>query len=104
MLPTIKVIKPITEYIAKKFYKINDSRICEVNKKPQFEASDTKFSISHSKDIISVCFDDANVGFDIEFINQKRLSKTSNSFLAKKHVTLRVHFNPYRNYNKHGQQ
>lgn len=58
----------IVEYAAKNIYKIENSEIEIINKKPAFKHSDIKFSISHSGNIAAVCFDINPVGFDIEQI------------------------------------
>jgi phosphopantetheinyl transferase len=58
----------LTKFIAKHFYEINDLEIEIRNRKPFFKNSDWFFSISHSEDIVSVVFDNKNVGADVEFI------------------------------------
>ena len=48
----------ILEYVAKNFYKIENSELEIVNDKPKFKHSNIKFSISHSNNIAAVCFDE----------------------------------------------
>ena len=58
----------LTKFIAKHFYEIADLEIERVNNKPFFKNSNIFFSISHSKDIVLVAFNNKNVGADIEYI------------------------------------
>lgn len=60
--------RKLIEYAAKNIYKIENTEIEIVNNKPKFKFSDKKFSISHSKNVVAVCFDDEEVGVDIEYI------------------------------------
>ena len=61
----------LVEYVAKNVYGIRNSEIEIIKEKPKFKYSDIKFSISHSKNIAAVCFDDSEVGFDIEYIKPR---------------------------------
>jgi hypothetical protein len=72
----------LAEFVAKKFYSLDDIQILEDNPKPKFKDKNLNFSISHSKDIISVCFDENyDVGFDVEFINENRDLKGISKYL-----------------------
>src|SRR5574344_549621 len=63
----------LVKFIAKKFYSVNNPKISDSTKKPTLENSNLSFSISHSKDLVTVYFEESsNVGFDIEFMNPKR--------------------------------
>mgnify|MGYP002627568893 CR=1 FL=1 len=71
----------LVEYAAKNFYSIGNSEIEVINNKPKFKYSNIHFSISHSYNIASVCFDKYPVGFDIELIknrNWKPIAKRMN--------------------------
>ncbi len=56
---------------AAKIYGIKNSELIIVNNKPKFEFADIQFSISHSKNIAAVCFDENPVGLDIEYIKNR---------------------------------
>ena len=58
----------IVDYVAKNVYKIQNSEIEIIKDKPQFKYSKLQFSISHSKNIVLVAFDNMPVGIDIEYI------------------------------------
>lgn len=64
----------IVEYAAKQIYKIENPELEIINKKPFFKFSNIKFSISHSDNMVAVCFSQNNVGFDIQKIIQKDYS------------------------------
>ncbi len=61
----------VLDYAAKNFYNIKNTKLEIINNKPKFKYSDINFSISHSKNIAAVCFDDNPVGFDIEQIKPR---------------------------------
>lgn len=62
------------------FYKIDEIEIIEENKKPKLKNGKIKFSISHSKDMIGICFSNDEVGFDIEFMEEKNLDSFSKRY------------------------
>ena len=63
---------------ANKFYNIQNTNIViKDSGKPEFEEGGIYFSISHSKEIVAVCFDEAPCGIDIEFIKDRNLSVLS---------------------------
>ena len=71
----------IVEYAAKNIFKSNNCEIEIIKKKPQFKALPIKFSISHTKGLVAVCFDEFEIGFDAEFIkprNYKEICKRMN--------------------------
>lgn len=61
----------LVNFIAKSVYEIDNIEIVRVDKKPFLKGRELFFSISHSKDIIAVAFNNSNVGFDIEFIQNR---------------------------------
>lgn len=61
----------LTEYAARNFYDINNTEIEIINNKPEFKYSDKQFNISHSKNVVIVCFDDSPIGVDIEYIKPR---------------------------------
>ncbi len=63
--------RAIVQYAAKNFYQIENSEIQIVNNKPKFKNSDIEFSISHSLEMVAVCFDKSPVGMDIEKVRPK---------------------------------
>lgn len=63
--------RKIIEYTAKNIYKSNNCEIEIIKNKPQFKTLPTKFSISHTKGLVAVCFDEFEIGFDAEFIKQR---------------------------------
>ncbi len=67
-----KAGRVLLERAAREHYGLTDTRVELHKKKPQFVASDLCFSISHSKDLVAVCFDKNPVGFDIENITLLR--------------------------------
>lgn len=73
--------RKIVEYAAKNIYKSNNCEIEIIKNKPQFKSLPIKFSISHTKGLVAVCFDKFEIGFDTEFIKQrdyKSISKRMN--------------------------
>jgi hypothetical protein len=67
----------LTKYIGKVLYKISDTDIKTVDKRPEFINSDIKFSISHSEDYVAVAFSEKEVGLDIEKYKERDLEKFS---------------------------
>ena len=60
---------------AKVFYDVSDKIVLSTNGKPKFKNSNLQFSISHSKNIIMVCFDNHPCGIDIEYIKPRDFTK-----------------------------
>ena len=60
---------------AKDFYKLENSDVEIVNKKPRFINSKLHFSISHSENIILAAFDENPVGADIEFMKERNFKE-----------------------------
>ncbi len=58
----------LTKFIAKHVYDIHNLDIELRNKKPYFVSNEIFFSISHSKDIVLVAFNNSNIGADIEYM------------------------------------
>lgn len=58
----------LTKFIAKHVYDIYNLDIELRNKKPYFVSNEIFFSISHSKDIVLVAFNNSNIGADIEYM------------------------------------
>lgn len=76
----------LLNYVAKEIYGIKNSEIEIINKKPKFKYSNKKFNISHSDEIVAVCFDDFNIGFDIEKMKNRdfeQIAKRMNFALKK---------------------
>lgn len=67
----------IIEYAAKNLYKIENSEIEIINKKPRYKYSNIEFSISHSGNIAAVCFDNFPIGLDIEQITNRNYNAIS---------------------------
>ena len=74
----------LTKFIAKHFYKISDFKIERRDNKPFFKNGGVFFSISHSKDIVLVAFNNENVGVDIEFIQNRSNFETIMERFGKK--------------------
>ncbi len=71
----------LVKSIAKEFYNISDPKIIlNGNGKPEFKDADLHFNISHSKNIVIACFDNAHCAIDIEFIKNRDLNKLSKFF------------------------
>ncbi len=66
--------RKLVEYAAKNIYKIDNPELQIINNKPFFKYSKKQFSISHSKNIVLVCFSDFPVGADVEYIAQRDYS------------------------------
>ena len=65
----------LTKFVAKNFYNLENTDILICNKKPVFLNSKLYFSISHSKNIVAVAFDNNDVGLDFEFLKPRNLEK-----------------------------
>ena len=71
----------ITKKAAEEFYNIKNTEIIiNSNGKPSFKNGDIHFNISHSCNIVAVCFDKFPLGFDIEYIKERDLKKLSNHY------------------------
>lgn len=58
----------LTKFIAKHAYDVHNLDIELRNKKPYFVSNEIFFSISHSKDIVLVVFNNSEIGADVEFM------------------------------------
>lgn len=61
--------------IAKEIFKIENTELEIVNKKPRFKFSNINFSISHSENIILIAFDENPIGIDIEFMKERNFKE-----------------------------
>ncbi len=74
----------LTKFIAKHIYDIQNTEIEIINKKPVFKNAKLYFSISHSKDIVLVVFNNSNIGADIEYMeNGKNFKLIMNRYGIK---------------------
>lgn len=74
----------LTKFIAKHIYDIQNTEIEIINKKPVFKNAKLYFSISHSKDIVLVVFNNSNIGADIEYMeNGKNFKLIMNKYGIK---------------------
>lgn len=74
----------LTKFIAKHIYDIQNTEIEIINKKPFFKNEKLYFSISHSKDIVLVVFNNSNIGADIEYMeNGKNFKLIMNRYGIK---------------------
>ncbi len=74
----------LTKFIAKHIYDIQNTEIEIINKKPFFKNAKLYFSISHSKDIVLVVFNNSNIGADIEYMeNGKNFKLIMNRYGIK---------------------
>lgn len=65
----------LLEKMLKENYNINTPEITFVNKKPILKTKEKHFSISHSKEYITIAFSDNNCGVDIEQIKPRDYEK-----------------------------
>ncbi len=65
----------LVKTVANNFFKLDNSDIVLVNKKPRFKSNDIHFSISHSQNIIIAAFDKNPVGVDIEFMKDRNFKE-----------------------------
>lgn len=61
----------LLHWVLMNVYKIDNPVIDVVNNKPCLKSGEKFFSISHSKDIIMIAFDDKNLGLDLEFMRKR---------------------------------
>ncbi len=65
----------LTKFIAKQVYNIKNTEIELKNKKPYFKNNEIYFSVSHSKNIVLVGFNNANIGVDTEYMYPRNYQK-----------------------------
>lgn len=65
----------LTKFIAKQIYNIKNTEIELKNKKPYFKNNEIYFSVSHSKNIVLVGFNNANIGVDTEYMYPRNYQK-----------------------------
>ena len=71
----------LVRHVASQYYNIEDtSIIINEDGKPLFQNNPINFSISHSRNIVMVCFDRYNCGIDVEHIKSRNLSNLSEYF------------------------
>lgn len=58
----------LTKFVAKQVYDVKNLEIETINKKPFFKTREIFFSISHSKDIVMVVFNNSGIGADVEYM------------------------------------
>jgi len=61
----------LTKFIAKHIYDIKNPEIEICGKKPFFKKREIYFSISHSKDVVLVAFNNSNIGSDVEHMTDR---------------------------------
>lgn len=66
----------LTKFIAKHFYKMDNLDIVIKNNKPFFNGGRLFFSVSHSKDVVLVAFNNSNIGADVEYICERKSFKS----------------------------
>jgi len=70
--------REIIQYAAINFFGIKDSEIEIINKKPIFKYNkNIHFSIAHTEELAAVCFDNNDIGLDIEKIKQRNYISVS---------------------------
>ena len=70
----------LVKYIAKNYYNIENTQIITKDNKPKFSDKNICFSISHSKNIIMVAFDNSNIGIDIEYMANRDFKSILNYY------------------------
>lgn len=70
----------ITRYVARNVFGEKNTEIFRQNGKPIFKTTQLQFSISHSHNIVGVAFSVNPIGFDIEKIKERDLTKLSKYF------------------------
>lgn len=73
----------LTKFIAKQVYNIKNTEIELKDKKPFFKNNEIYFSISHSKDIVLVGFNNANIGVDTEYMHPRNYKKIMDRYNKK---------------------
>ncbi len=89
----------LVRFVAKNFYKQENSRLEIKNAKPQFVNSDLQFSISHSENIVIAAFGKHPAGIDIEKIKPRNFEKLFNFYNLKPALPLAQKF--YEFWTKH---
>jgi phosphopantetheinyl transferase len=77
----------LVKYIAEKYYNLDNANISLKDKKPEFENSNLKFSLSHSKNIIIAVFSKNNVGIDIEYMANRDFKAILNYYHRQEEPT-----------------
>lgn len=71
----------LVKNVAQKIYNLKNPKIIiSDNKKPVFEDIPLHFSISHSKNIVIVCFNEHPCGIDLEYIKKRNLESLSDYY------------------------
>lgn len=73
----------LLSFVLNNFYKIENYKIVEINKKPKLENNEIKFSISHSNDFVGICFSNDEIGFDVEKISNRDIEKLAKRYNKK---------------------
>ncbi|MBQ7450570.1 hypothetical protein IJS77_04065 [bacterium] len=73
----------LVKNVAKNIYNIDDEIILNQSGKPQFKNNGIYFSISHTKGLVAVCFDETPCGIDIEFMKERNLKEVSKYYGIK---------------------
>lgn len=73
----------LLDFALKNFYNIKSYSIEVKNKKPFLKDENLYFSISHSKDIALIAFDESETGVDVELMKNRDFSKFSKRFSKK---------------------
>ncbi len=65
----------LVDKVAKEIYKLDNTELEIINKKPRFKAGIIHFSISHSENIILAAFDENPVGADVEYMRERNFKE-----------------------------
>ena len=79
-------------YIAKNVYSSLYPEVLIKHSKPYFKNLNVHFSISHSKNIVLICFDNYENGVDVEFIKDRNFTKLFEYYNIKDIPANRVNF------------
>lgn len=60
----------LTKFTAKHVYDIQNTEIEICDKKPYFKSRKIFFSVSHSKDVVMVAFNNSDIGADVQFMKE----------------------------------
>lgn len=60
----------LTKFTAKQVYDVQNTEIEICGKKPYFKSREIFFSISHSKDVVMVAFNNSDIGADVQFMKE----------------------------------